>query len=294
MKSIESKIQTLLDDGKEFDHGYIAQAVVLASIPHSKPKETYFRRQNGDYTLKMIADPEIGLPYGSIPRLLLAWITTEAVRTKNRELVLGESLAGFMRQLDIEPTGGKKGTITALRQQIKRLFATMISFTYSDNEHDAGVNMLIIDGYDLWWSPKNINQTGLWKSTMTLNEKFFKEITSRPIVFYTYALKLLRKSPMALDIYMWLTYKNSYSKNPITIPWESLQLQFGASYPMTTQGKQDFKRKFTEAIKKVKAVYPEAKKVEILPEGLRYVPGQPHVPKIKNARSTKNREHNPH
>jgi hypothetical protein len=249
-------------------------------MPHSESKETYFQRENGRYTLSMVADPKIGLPYGTIPRLLFAWITTEAVRTKKRKLKLGRSLSEFMRRLDIEPTGGRKGTITALREQVKRLFATTISCTYSDDVHDAGVRMSLVDEYDLWWSPKEINQLGLSESTIILSEKFFNEITKSPVIFYMEALKALRKSPMALDIYMWLTYKNSYSTNPVVISWESLQMQFGAGYPETAQGKADFKRKFREALKKVCVVYQDASKCGVFRGGLKYVPGLPHVPKL--------------
>ena len=35
------------------------------------------------------------LPFGNYPRLLLAWTSTEAVRTQSRELLLGRSLAEF-------------------------------------------------------------------------------------------------------------------------------------------------------------------------------------------------------
>jgi hypothetical protein len=33
--------------------GYMARAMVQATMPHSKPKETYFERKNGNYTLFM-------------------------------------------------------------------------------------------------------------------------------------------------------------------------------------------------------------------------------------------------
>ena len=269
----------LVELDAEAPHGFLARAMVLASMPHSEPNTTYFERCNGNYTLIMQANQRIGLPYGSIPRLLLAWITTEAVRTKNRELTLGSSLADFMRQLEIEPTGGRKGTITALREQMKRLFSTTISCTYSDEERDAGLNMLLVDKYTLWWHPRDPEQKALWESSITLSEPFFKEITTRPVIFYMEALKTLRKSPMALDIYMWLTYKNSYTQNPLTISWESLQAQFGAGYPATAQGKADFKRKFREGLKKVAVVYLEARKLKIGGKGLKFIPGSPHVPK---------------
>jgi hypothetical protein len=96
------------------------------------------------------------------------------------------------------------------------------------------------------------------------------------------ALRALRKSPLAVDIYLWLTFKNSYSTKPTLIPWESLQIQFGAGYPLTPQGKLNFKHKFKEALAKVAEVYPEASKVKLTREGLFFVPGEPDVAKTKS------------
>ena len=149
-EKLNAQYGLLLDPGAKLTHGFFARAMVLASLPHSKPNDTVFERQNGSYSLTMTGNRKYGLPYGSIPRLVLAWLTTEAVRTKKREIVLGKSLAEFMRQIDLEPTGGRKGTITALRNQMLRLFTTTISCTYSDAEHDAGLNMFLVSSYDLW------------------------------------------------------------------------------------------------------------------------------------------------
>ena len=41
--------------------------------------------------------PNNKLPFGNIPRLLLAWVPTEAVRTQSREM--GRSFSGFSRIL---------------------------------------------------------------------------------------------------------------------------------------------------------------------------------------------------
>src|SRR5579862_9286839 len=102
--------------------GFMARALVQATMPHSKPAESFFERTNGAFTLTMMAPPKVGLPYGSMPRLLMVWLTTEAVRTKNRDLVLGDSLSGFMRDLGLTVTGGRWGSITRLREQSRRLF----------------------------------------------------------------------------------------------------------------------------------------------------------------------------
>jgi hypothetical protein len=276
---LPEKYEALLDPSARLTPGFIARAMVLASMPHSDPDSTHFKRKNGNYTLSMQANEEIGLPYGPIPRLLFAWITTEAVRTKERTLKLGKNMTDFMRQLGLAPTGGPNGTITALKEQMRRLFSTAISCTYSDDKRIAGINMFLVDKYDIWWAPQDPEKSGLTESVITLSERFFEEITKNPVVFYMEALKILRKSPMALDIYMWLTYKNSYSRETTVRSWESLQMQFGAGYPDDAQGKADFKRKFKKALEKIGTVYGEANKLKALPEGLLYVPGSPHVPK---------------
>ena len=41
-------------------------------------------RTNGRLTLTLVST--VGYPYGSIPRLLLFWLTKEAVRTKSRRI----------------------------------------------------------------------------------------------------------------------------------------------------------------------------------------------------------------
>ena len=104
--------------------GFMARAMVQATLPHSKVAGNEFTRKNGNYSLTILSPSTIGLPYGSVPRLLLAWVTTEAVKTKSRELELGDSLSGFMRELDLVPTGGRWGSISRLKEQTKRLFAS--------------------------------------------------------------------------------------------------------------------------------------------------------------------------
>ena len=96
----------------------MARLMALCSLPRTNPRQrTQYIRQNGPYTLVMQAGgvPAL-LPYGNLPRLLLAWISTEAVRTQRRELVLGASLSAFMRTLGItNHSGGTRGDRTRLQ-----------------------------------------------------------------------------------------------------------------------------------------------------------------------------------
>ncbi len=253
--------------------GYMARALVQATMPHSKIDSGVFKRQNGSFRLTILADPDIGLPYGSIPRLLIAWITTEAVRTKQRELILGHTLSNFMAQLDLVPTGGRWGSITRLREQMKKLFAASVSCTYSGKDHWAIKNVQPVTQANLWWNPKAPKQAALFESTLTLGEEFFNEIINYPIPIDMDALKALKRSPMALDIYCWLTYRMSYLKNKTTIPWGALEIQFGADYERT----RDFKKYFLYQLRKVNVVYSEAK-VDMDDKGLILQPSKPHIP----------------
>ncbi len=141
---IDNKISKLISesialDGSDManinssqDIGYMARALVQACMPHSKPNEFCFKRKNGNYSLIITSNPEIGLPYGSIPRLIMIWITTEVVKKKSRELLLGKSLSSFMQQLNIPRTGAY---IERFKEQTKRLFSCSISCTYDDGEN---------------------------------------------------------------------------------------------------------------------------------------------------------------
>jgi hypothetical protein len=63
--------------------GYMAQALVRATMPHRSTNEVSFTRTNGRFTLTIAANPTVGLPWGSLPRLILAWVTTEAVKKEH-------------------------------------------------------------------------------------------------------------------------------------------------------------------------------------------------------------------
>ena len=84
------------------DLGFMARLLALCSLPRTNPgTRLQYKRVNGPFTLYMTVTGGNKLPFGNLPRLILAWLCTEAVRTQNRELVLGKSLADFMRALGV-------------------------------------------------------------------------------------------------------------------------------------------------------------------------------------------------
>jgi len=266
----------LIDDEEAKDSGslaFMARSMVQATLPHRAVAGNEFERKNGAFTLTMLASSKIGLPYGSIPRLLLAWVTTEAVKNKCRELELGESMSAFMSALGLTPTGGENGSIRRLKEQARRLFNTTILATYEDGgggTQDIGYRLA--DKTVLWW-PQEPDNGGVWMSSVTLSEAFFREIIDRPVPIDMRAMTALKQSSMALDIYTWLTYRASYLTRTTVVPWPLLALQFGSDYSRL----RDFKRAFSEELAKVYLVYRQAQ-AEATEEGLCIKPSPTHIP----------------
>lgn len=254
--------------------GFMARAMVQATLPHRKVEGNEFERRNGAFTLSLMAPAKIGLPYGSIPRLLLAWLTTEAVKTQSRELELGDSMSAFMAELGLQATGGANGSITRLKNQTRRLFASTVTASYEDKDKTADIGYRLADSSLLWWHAPDPAQAGLWKSSVTLSEAFFKEVIDRPVPIDLRALQALKQSPMGLDIYTWLTFRASYLKKPTAIPWAALAMQFGSDYGRL----RDFKAAFLVELRKVHTVY-AAVQVEVLEEGLQIKPMLTHIPR---------------
>lgn len=282
-KEITPSVEQLINDALAIESesaqeagalGFMARAMVQATLPHKKVAGNEFERRNGNFTLSLMAPAKIGLPYGTVPRLLLAWVTTEAVKTKTRELELGDSMAAFMGELGLSATGGSTGSITRLKNQTRRLFASTVSASYESKTKIADIGYRLADKSVLWWHAKEPEQAGLWRSTVTLSEQFFNEVVDRPVPIDMRAIKALKRSPMALDIYTWLTYRMSYLKRPTVIPWAALAMQFGSNYAQVRQ----FKAAFLTELRKVVTVYGMVQ-VEPTDMGLLVKPSLTHISK---------------
>jgi hypothetical protein len=267
---------------------YSPRCTILATLPHSDPGDIpVFTRCNGGYSLFLQAGYRrdkaglpvyLGYPYGVLPRLIIAWITAEAVRTKSREIGLGKNLADFLRELDLGRSGGPRGDITRLKDQMQRLFASRISICYEHKTGHDRENLQLASRAKYFWDPVQPDDESLQKATVVLGEEFYQEILEHPVPLDLRVIKGLRQSSMALDIYSWLTYRMSFLKKETLIPWASLELQFGADYARP----RAFKEKFLEHLADVKVLYSHARFSTENDKGLLLYPSRPQVlPKKK-------------
>ena len=241
--------------------GFMARLMALCSLPRTNPGDRLqYKRVNGPYKLVMIAGGDNKLPFGNIPRLLLAWVSTEAVRTQSRELILGRSLSEFMHKLGVyAQSGGRGGVRTRLRNQMDRLFHCTVQLIYEDERSKASMTSPVTSRTDLWWDPKRPDEQVLWESKIRLGEDFFNEIISHPVPLDMNTLKALKRSPLGLDLYMWLTYRMFSLQHPLRLSWRQLYRQFGAE-PAKANDKftvRDFRRKVLRELVKIKTAWPD-------------------------------------
>lgn len=256
-------------DAELAERAYLARQLVLCTLPHSDPGsvDSWVRSSSN---LKLVITRTqidqtgslIGYPYGSIPRLILFWVNTEAVKTQNRRLELGHTLSDFMRELGMDPRNGTgpRGDSTRLKNQLTRLFAASITFQQhvTGQRHDGQMfrflNMQIASEGELWWHPHNPSQGQLFGSWIILGERFFEAITRAPIPVDLRILRVIKSSSLSLDLYAWLTYtafRAAQSGSTIEITWEELANQIGSEYATM----KEFGRKCRAALEKIQALY---------------------------------------
>jgi hypothetical protein len=263
--------------------GFIAKFLVQTTLPHRRQPGSHYTRTDGRFTLRITDVGGAGLPFGSYPRLILIWMTTEAIRTASRELELGSSLSRFMAELGLHATGGHWGTIPRFRDQMQRLVGAAISTRWNldaEGHHlVAGENLLLADRCQLWWTPQILTATPPPTSSITLSTNFFEQLVAAPVPLDLRAVRVLKQSPLALDLYAWATRRVSYLERPTLIPWEALRRSFGAGYAETPQGRVKFRAKTLEALLRVCRVY-SALHLETESGGVILRPSAPHVPRI--------------
>ena len=98
----------------------------------------------------------------------------------------------------------------------------------------------------------------LWDSTIELGHDLFDEIIRNPVPLDLNILKGLKRSPLGLDLYLWLTYRTFSLTGQQALSWRQLYQQFGVE-PSKANDKitvQAFRRKVLRELTKIKTSWP--------------------------------------
>ena len=252
---------------------FLHSALCAMSLPVRRPVDDTIPilRQDGQYTLAITPRPVLqrvngqqqmsvlGVPYGSLPRLVLIHIMSEAVRTKARHITLGSSFTDWMRRMGFRTISyGPRGSATLIRQQLDRLLACEWMIRW-DNRNDKGDQEFAVKEVKLTNEYTGTNgRNGGFSREIVLTEGFFEHLREHAVPLDENAIRQLRDSATSLDLYTWLSYRlpRISKARPTTLSWAQLAVHFG------NEGNN--LRKFRQTIRdswerQVSAVYPEAR-----------------------------------
>ena len=258
-----------------FTHAVLCQV----GLPRSKTDAREFMRKSGDAWVNVQAgllDEGKGpvqqpIPYGAMPRLALAWVSSYAKRYSTREIPIGDSAADFLRLMGYDRQGGRYST---LRPQMHALAACRLQLGFKGRTFNGQP----VEQFDAWVADGKAGQRSLWPGVMKLSEGYFNSLMDSAVPLDNRALHALKGSALALDVYAWLAHRlHRIEGRPVILHWKSLREQFAQEY----QGKdpdKDFKKQFLPVLRNVQVVYPQAK-IKQVTGGLMLMASPPPIPK---------------
>jgi hypothetical protein len=249
----------------ELDPAFTHPALCPTSLPpRARPIDERWRREGPLMTLTIQPladefDQLHGVPYGSRARLILLFLQSEALRTNSRYIELGGSLRAWMRSIGIGNAGQDYGTV---REQAKRINFSLISVTYrlGDETHR------IQDTNTRRSSDSDITQQLVGE----LSKGYYAALRERPVPVAEQAIRELTARCMALDIYLWLSYRLHALDRPIDISWAALFRQFSGEIARMKHWLPKFRSDFALAA----AAYSDAR-AWLMPNGARLEPSLP-------------------
>lgn len=253
----------------------------MTSLPHKRIEEPLWRRQGHRTTLLVESGRTgkgewVGVPYGSMARLILLYLQTEAIRTSSPEVELGRSMHAWLSRMGI-PAGGKNYKIVG--EQARRISACRLTFLTEVPGAELRQNGAFVQNAITLTAVADERQRALWQDRVRLDDGFWRSLREHPVPVREEAVRAIGTRSLALDVYVWLAYRLHALTRATPVTWAALHGQFGAGFKEVRQLKPTFR----EALALALAVYPEAR-VDLESSGVTLHPSPPAVPRTEAKR----------
>lgn len=223
-----------------------ARPFILCGLPIRRlPAGTRaYTRRNGRFFLEIVGHPEYGIPFGQ-DRLVLLWLATEAVRTRN-PAVRFESASQILTDWGLS-TGGEY--YRRLASSFRRVFGSTIFFGTQADRGQSEVwdcsRIHFVDHVRLWFQHESETHGRRRENLVTLSAPFWEELRNHPIPVDAAVVRALANNPGCLDLYTWLTWRCYQARSVERIPL------FGSMGLASQLGVQEYarERKFRERLR---------------------------------------------
>lgn len=274
--AIDAAAQIMAEEESKL--GITHAGFAMTSLPHKKLAEPLWRRQGGSTTLLVESGRQadgtfVGVPYGSMARLILLYLQTEAIRTNSPEVELGRSMNSWISRMSMS-VGGR--TYQLVREQARRISACRLTFLTSTGNAEQRMNGAFVRGaISMVGVANEERQPGLWEERVRLDEGFWASLREHPVPVREEAIFAIGTRSMAMDVYIWLAYRLHALSKPTPITWTALQGQFAGGY----KDARFMRPVFLDALQLALAVYPEARVDADAKYGVTLHPSPPAVPR---------------
>lgn len=259
------------DDSEEVS--FLQNGFCQVGLPLRKPHDgAVWNRHNGavSLTIKPYEDylPDgtpisVGVPYGPKARLLLMYFATHLQAhggaSDDRWIEFGP-ITKWLREVGIAPTGGRRGSIRATKDQLLRLSLASFSLITDHLQrvhfrNEPLVAEAVYDKADIEAYLAGDIGGMEWPHGVKLSETAYQSFLRYVTPITSERLRLVADSAMAIDLFSYLahTLPRLPDGTPQHVTWGRLREVFGSSGYDSV-----FRREYQSALQKAVAAYPEA------------------------------------
>lgn len=258
------------EEVEKLHKSFYPATLIYGSLPYRPIESNLWVRENGRnrtaITAGAITNPdgtvESFVPSGKLARAALLYLTTEAKKTGSPRIDLSKSYRGFLKDLGL-PWNSRNAR--EAEKQLRAVLSMTINVSITEHRENGDTKITEYDlmvgrGREIVFDANaDIKER---ESYLLLSDDFFESVIQSnavPVETETWRELLSEsKSPLALDIYLWLSSRLPKLQAPLYINWEQLQAQFGSQ----AQEIHDFKRRFRVALQEAQAHLPNANVTE--------------------------------
>ena len=236
---------------------YYSPLLIQCTLPHSDPKTAVWVKQSGPYSLIVSSGYDkqgeaYGVPYGKFPRMVIAYVTTEVKKTGECRVEFNASFKGFLKEVGYTANLNKRQKASII-DQLNRLIRATFSWEGGSKEHSRGGGGRVTSDFDLWFNDDHPDQITMFDSFIMVSQEFRDAILSNPVPLRTDILRALKSSSLALDVYMWVSYRlftmKAAGEEEMSLSYGLLQAQFGTG--IAEENYRLFRSELKKAFRKV-------------------------------------------
>lgn len=261
---------------------YLHAIMCQLGLPRARTSERTFSRSAGRASMMVSAGQrwdgkewiELPLPYGSQPRLAMIHLCSEAIRTKQRFIDVGDGIVPFLRDMGMSISGR---TFRSFKNQMLYLAGCEMLFAWDSGQSIKQTKCAPVRSFEAWTDPF-AKQCTFWPDEIELGREFYETLCEHAVPLDPRAVHALRHSALAMDVYSWLAHRlcRVRTDSGTKLYWKVMHEQFGKEY----KSRKDFKKDFAGALRKVLTVYPTAV-VREEHGGIRIYPSPPPIRQTK-------------